>query len=186
LKALGVEAVAVSQPGSTEVYKDFRHPYKFDGVLEPLWRDGGDVLYRVSQPHGLAHVMRSTDLCARTPASGLDVDPLRPYASAIENPEFPVSPLVWNSAHSATIQTALPRDGIVSIQIAWHPGWHAEVNGHPEPILKDALGFMYLQPSADGPIQIAVTYDGGTEMRLARWLSAIAAVLLALGCLFFR
>ena len=40
-KALGVRAVAVSGPGSTEVYKPFYHPGKFEGrlpVLARRWR----------------------------------------------------------------------------------------------------------------------------------------------------
>ncbi|MGH9592209.1 MAG: hypothetical protein ACRD5L_03905, partial [Bryobacteraceae bacterium] len=185
LKALGVEAVAVSQPGSSEVYKDFRNPYKFDGVLEPLWRDGGDVLYRVFPHRSLAHAMRPGDLAARTPLGGLDVEPLRPYVAAIENRQFPEASFEWTSAHSASIRTELARDEVVSIQVAWHRGWRAEVNGHPEPVMKDALGFMYVQPSgAGGPVRITLIYDGGTEMRVARWLSGITALLLA-GAYFF-
>jgi hypothetical protein len=182
-----VEAVAVSQPGSTEIYKDFKNPYKFDGVLEPLWRDGGDVLYRVGPHRSLAHVMRTSDLPAKMPVNGIDIEPLRPYVAAIEDPRNPAAPFEYTSLHSATIRTDLRRNDVISIQIAWHPGWRAEFNGHHEPILKDALGFMYLQPEGvEGPVEIALTYDGGTEMRVAKWLSGITAMLLALAALLLR
>lgn len=49
LKALGVRAVAVSGPRSTEVYKPFYHPHKFEGRLPVLWRAGDDVIYAVSE-----------------------------------------------------------------------------------------------------------------------------------------
>ena len=65
LKALGVEAVGVTSEGSTEVYKNFRDPKKFDGVLDVLWRDGGDVLYRVSRHRSLARVVPRTALMTR-------------------------------------------------------------------------------------------------------------------------
>jgi len=183
-KALGVEGVAVSQPGSTEVYKDFKNPNKFEGVLQPIWRDGGDVLYRVTPHRPLAHVMRPADLVARMPINGIDIEPLRPYVSSIEDSRFPAASFEWTSPHSASIRTKLARDQVVSIQIAWHPGWHAEVSGHPAPILKDALGFMYVQPAAEGSVEVALTYNGGTEMRVARWLSAITALLLGIGYFF--
>ncbi len=179
-KALGVEAVAVSRPGSTEVYKPFRNPDKFEGVLEPLWRDGGDVLYGVPHPRGLAHVMRPGDLAARTPVNGIDLEPLRPYVAAIDDPQNPAADFAYTSSRSAAIRTELPVGDVISIQIPWHPGWHADVNGHPEPILKDGLGFMYLQPSGvSGPVQVTLTYDGGTEMRVARWLCGLTALLVA-------
>jgi hypothetical protein len=150
-KALGVQAVAVSGPGSTEVYKDFRHPQEFEGMLQPLWRDGGDVLYRVGASTSLAHVMTAGDLVARTPINGIDVDPLRPYDAAIENPSYPAARFEWTSLHSANIKTDLQANSIVSIQISWSRGWHAQVNGRSLPVLKDGLGFMYLVPGTAGP-----------------------------------
>jgi hypothetical protein len=186
LKALGVEAVAVSQPGSTEVYKDFRNPNKFEGVLEPLWRDGGDVLYRVGPHRSLAHVMLRTDLAVRVPANGLDVEVLRPYVAAIDDSQYPVAEFEPTNSRSATIRTELPAGGVISIQIPWHPGWHAQIDGHPEPVGKDGLGFMYLQPSGvGGPVQVTLVYDGGKEMRVARWLSGLTALLLVVAYFFF-
>jgi hypothetical protein len=66
-KALGVRAVAVSGSRSTEVYKPFYHPQKFEGRLPVLWRDGDDVIYEVPwRYYSIAHAMEPGDLVART------------------------------------------------------------------------------------------------------------------------
>jgi hypothetical protein len=181
-KALGVQAVGVSGPGSTEVYKDFRHPEEFEGILQPLWRDGGDVLYRVGTSTSLAHVVTASDLVTKTPFNGIDVEPLRPYVAALENPSYPAAAFDWTSLHSARIQTDLPTNGVVSIQISWSAGWHARMNGQSVRVLKDGLGFMYLVPGTAGPVTISMDYDGGIEMLAAHWISRATLALLALAC----
>jgi hypothetical protein len=47
LSALGVEYVVVHGPGSTEHYRDYRFPHKFDGVLERVYSHGDNYVYRV-------------------------------------------------------------------------------------------------------------------------------------------
>jgi hypothetical protein len=179
LKALGVQAVGVSGPGSTEVYKDFVDPKKFDGVLEVLWRDGGDVLYRVGTPHAsLARVVPRASLVPRTPIHGGDVEPLEKYVAALDDLRMPPASFDWTSAHSARIVTDIGNWQVVSVQMAWHKGWHARAGGKSIPIARDALGLMTIDPRAQGPMTIELVYDGGVEMRVAKWLSGITAVLL--------
>jgi hypothetical protein len=187
LKAMGVQAVAVDGPGSTEVYKDFRNSQKFEGVLQPLWRDRGDVLYRVGASTSLAHVVSTGDLVTRTPVNGLDVTQIRPYVAALDDPRYPAAPLQWTSLHSARIQTNLPPNTAVSIQIAWSVGWHAWINGQTLRVFQDGLGFIYLVPNATGPASISINYDGGFEMAAARWISGATLALLGLaGLLSWR
>jgi hypothetical protein len=183
-KALGVQAVGVSGPGSTEVYKDFHNPYEFEGVLQPLWRDRGDVLYSVGTSASLAHVVTLSDLVARTPINGIDIAPLRPYVAALENPRYPAASFEWTSLHSARIQTDLPPDSVVSVQVSWSAGWHAKMNGQPLRVFKDGLGFMYVVPKTTGPTSISIDYDGGAEMTAARWISGATLALLGIACLW--
>jgi len=182
LKALGVQAIAMSGPGSTEVFKDFRNTNEFEGVLQPLWRDRGDVLYSVGAPASLAHVVTASDLVTRIPINGIDMAPIRPYVAALENPRYPAASFDWTSLHSARIQTDLPLNSVVSVQISWSAGWHAKMNGRVLRVLKDGLGFMYIVPNAVGPAAISIDYDGGIEMLLARWISSITLALLGLAC----
>ena len=186
LKALGVHAVGVSGPSSTEAYKPFRNPKKFDGVLEPLWRYGkDDVIYRVDNvPASLARVVPLSTLVSRTPIHGLDVDPLRPYVAALDDPRMPRAEFQWTSMHSAGISTNIEPSQVLSVQMAWHKGWHATANGRPTPVRHDAIGLMFIDPKLSGPCKIEMVYDGGTEMRAARAISLLTLLLLAAASIY--
>jgi hypothetical protein len=179
LKALGVQAVGVSDESSAEAYKSFLDPKMFEGVLEPLRRDGGDVLYRVGKAgRSLARVVPRIELVARTPVSGADVDPLRGYVEALEDPAMPEARFAWTGGHRARIETDLGARQVVSLQMAWHPGWHARVSGKEIAIERDALGLMAIYPRQSGACVIDLNYDGGVEMRVAEWVSGITALAL--------
>jgi hypothetical protein len=62
----------------------------------------------------------------------------------------------------------------VSAQVTHHPGWHAKANGISRPIQADGLGLMWLQAGCNGPCDVQLEYDGGTEQRICRLLSAVA------------
>jgi len=47
LETLGVQYVAIHGPKSREHYRDFKNPQKFDGLLEQVWREEDDAIYRV-------------------------------------------------------------------------------------------------------------------------------------------
>jgi hypothetical protein len=183
LKAFGAQAVAVPYP---DVYKAFTHPRKFDGVLPVLWRDdAGTVLYAVpSRSSSLAHVIPVGSLVRRTPVHGLDVDELAHYVAALDNAALPLAAFTWKNSRSFGIQTTARPDQAVSVQITWHPGWHARANGRDVPVERDAIGLMAIQPHCDGICAIEMYYDGGAELKIALLLSL--ATLLACLVLFGR
>jgi hypothetical protein len=47
LETLGAEFVVVDGPHSREYYRDFKNPGEFDSVLETVWREEDDIIYRV-------------------------------------------------------------------------------------------------------------------------------------------
>jgi hypothetical protein len=47
LETLSAEFVVVDGPLSREYYRDFKNPRQFDGVLEPVWREEDDTIYKV-------------------------------------------------------------------------------------------------------------------------------------------
>lgn len=174
-KALGVRAVAVSGPRSTEVYKPFYHPHKFDGRLTELWRDGDDVIYAVPwRYYSIAHAMEPADLVQRTPVHGVDTAPLILYVAAIDRPEAPDLAVRWPDNETMVITGRVPAGQVVSVQENAHPGWHATANGAARPVTADRLGLMTVAPECNGDCRIVLHYDGGVEMRVARWASAVA------------
>lgn len=169
LKAMGVDAVGVSGPRSREVYKPFHNPRKFEGILPELWREGDDVIYQVPRrSRSLAHVVRLADLPVRQPENGLDVAPIRPYVRALDDPSLPLARMTWQNQHTAVISAGLERDQILSVQISYHPGWTATVNGQPRRVLRDNLGQLAVVPECQGPCSVEIAFLGGTEMLLAR------------------
>lgn len=170
LKAFGVDAIEAGGPKSGEFYKPIKNPAKFAGAIPELWRDGDDAIYAVPRGRAsLAHVVRAADLPSRTPIHGLDIEPLKRYVEAIEDPSQPEAELRWTSRHSAQVRATVKPGQVISVQITYHPGWHATA-----PLRPDALGQMVIEPACDGPCTINLDYDGGTEMRVARALCWLA------------
>ncbi len=164
-----MDAISVSGPHSQEPYKPFRNPKKFDGVLPEVWRGGkDDVIYRVPRRStSLAHVVRPRDLPTRRPIHGLDIDPIRPYVAALDDPSLPAAEMIWLNEHAARISARMQKDQILSVQISYHPGWNATVNGERRRTYGDHLGQLVIEPACDGACTVDLTYDGGIEMRIA-------------------
>ena len=175
LNALGVDAIEVGGPKTAEVFKPFRNPSKFDGVLDELFREGDDVIYAI--PHrraSLAHAMTRDALPSRAPINGIDIDPLKPYVAALSDDTLPQPEMHWTSRHSAEIRADLRPGHVVSVQITHHPGWHATANGRPVRAMSDGLGQLVVEPGCNGPCEIQIDYDGGFEMWIARVVSWLA------------
>ncbi len=188
LQAFGVQQVAVAGPRSTEPYHAMADPWKFEGRLEALWRDNADdVIYRVPQrSRSLAHIVEARELVARPPVNGIDIDPLAPYIAAIEDPSRPEAPAQWLSDQEIRIVAPLKPDELLSVQIAWDPGWEAHVAGRRCSTRADQLGLLVLEPRCESTCQVRLTYSGGREMQAVRalsaacWIGALAAIVWAL------
>lgn len=173
-KALGVRAVAVSGPRSTEFYKPLYHPRKFEGRLPVLWRDGDDVIYEVPEPvYTMAHALDRSDLVQRAPSHGVDTAPLIRYVAAIERPESALR-IRWLDNEHAVISGNVRGGQVVNVQVTWHPGWHARVRGSLREVFADKLGFLTIAPRCSGNCAIELDYDGGKEMVAARWIQRVA------------
>jgi hypothetical protein len=174
LKAFGVSAVGVSGPGSKETFKPFRNPKKFDGLLPELWREGDDVIYRIPRrSNSLAHVVRPSDLPPRHPEGGLDMDPVRHYVAALDDPALPAASMTWQSHDRALIQAQMQTGQVVSVQATYHPGWHASVNGAPRPVKPDNLGQVVIEPDCQGQCTIEYLFSPGLDLQICRLLSGI-------------
>jgi len=182
LKAFGVGAVAVSGPNSQEYWKPFAHPAKFEGLLPVLWHEDDVTIYRIPQrTPSLAHVLDQTSILSRPPAGPRDTDAIEKYVAALDDPSLPPAEFHWAGPNKIQIRTAPSPGQAISVQVSYHPGWHAKVDNRPVEVRRDGLGLMWLRPACSGPCEIQLDYDGGRELRLCRYVSFTAmAVLLIL------
>jgi hypothetical protein len=175
LKAFGVRQVHIAGPGSTDFYKPFAHPGKFDGVLPLLWRDRGDSLYEVpSRSPSLAHVIPASAVVARRPLHGLDIAAVEPYLAALDDPANPVASFRWKSTSEAEIRAPIAPGQLISVQETYTPGWEAWANGKRQKVRGDALGQLVIEPECAGTCDIALRYTGGVEAVATRSLSLAA------------
>jgi len=179
LKAFGVQAVAVPGSHSPEYWKPFSRPRKFDGMLPVLWREDDTTIYRVPQRFAsLAHVMRPDELVKRAPTHGLDTDEVKRFVTALDAAPRPAA-LEWRGANRARIRALLKSGEIVSIQINYHPGWHATIKGSNRTVRADGIGLIVVDPNCIGDCEIILQYDGGWANRLCR-VGSIGILLLLL------
>jgi len=175
LKAFGTGAVVVSGPKSQEYWKAFIHPTKFDDRLPVLWREDDVTIYSVPRrSESLAHVVPEWALVRRAPSGPEDTSDVEKYVSELEDPSLPLAQFQWQGTNRIHIRATALANQAISIQVTHHPGWHAKVNGAARQIKADGLGLMWLQPGCNGPCDVQLEYDGGTELRICRLLSALA------------
>lgn len=168
LRTWGVQVLVENGPKTRDAYPGWPHPHKFDSRFTLIHEQGDDRIYRIpTRTDSLAHVVQQDEVISRAPIHGLDVAPLKTYVQALENPARPLAAFTWLNRHAARIAVDLPANDLISVQETWHPGWHAYSDGHPVPIRSDAMGFLVVAPAAHGPMVIDLSFDGGTEAKVA-------------------
>jgi hypothetical protein len=181
LKALGVGAIMVGGPNSRDFFRPQEYPERFaSSGLPELWREGDDAIYAVpARSSSLAHVVAPEDLVRSRPFVPSGMTEVRTYVAALESQKYPLAEFTWISPHQAGIAAELSRDQVLSVQISYHPGWHARANGEPRRIHEDGLGQMVVDPECAGRCVVDLTYDGGMEMFVAKLIS-YSTILLAI------
>jgi hypothetical protein len=180
LQAFGAGAVAVSSSDSEEYWKGFAHPAKFDGLLEKLWSEGGVTIYRVPQASAsLAHVIPESAVIRRAPKTDDDIANLETFNTAVTDQTLPAAEMRWTGRNHIRISASPSNGQALSIQVSYHPGWHATVNGRSARLEKDGIGLMWLRPSCNGACDVQLDYNGGFEWIACRLLTAGALCLAA-------
>lgn len=180
LKALGARAVTVPGLKSSEFYKPFANPRKFEGLLPALRREGGDTIYGVpGRSDSLAHAIPAEAAVRQTPAHGLDTTEIEKYVNAPDDAAYPEAAFDWRDRHSAHIRARVGPGQLISVQETYHPGWRAYANGAECKVMRDGLEMILVDPGCRGECDIALTYGVDAEGRAARVASAVAGVILA-------
>jgi hypothetical protein len=182
LKAYGVQAFAVPGKQSPEFWKPFAKPELFD-ACDILWQENDTKICRVpAASASLTHVVDRGALVKRDPRDWHDTAEVQRFAAALDTATH--AEWKWQGTGHATVRMIVPAGKVVSVQVNYHPGWHATSRGKSIPLHRDGLGLMWLDPACNGECEIQMAYNGGWELRLCRWVSI--AVLLALSVWLYR
>ncbi len=185
LRAYGVDAIGISGPNSTEVFRPFNTPKKFEGVLPAAWRDGDNAVYPMPwKNQGLAHAIDRSALVARAPESGLDTAPLERLARAMD--ATPPAEFRWSNVHEAAVDADLAPGQVIFLQVTYNRGWRALENGVERAIVPDALGLMAVDPGHAGHAHIRLVYSAGAEAVAARTAQLAGLLILAIWTLLAR
>jgi hypothetical protein len=172
MKAYGVGAVAISGPRSREYWKPYAHPAKFEGTLPLLWSSEDVTFYGVPRrTESLAHVVPREAIVTRAPKSAADTAEIQRYVEALDDRGLPAAGAWWDGSNRLMVRTTADEGQTISIQVSWHPGWHARAGARKIPLRRDGLGLIWLDPGCRGPCEIELNYDGGGELRLSHYLS---------------
>jgi hypothetical protein len=175
LKVFGVGYIGVTQP---EFEPPFRDPKKFDGVLEKVWSDGPNAVYKVAPANpSLAHVVPSTALTQRRPINGIDIDPLQPLIDALDQPPAPAT-FRWINQHEAEISARTEKDQSLFVQETCDQGWHAFEGSTERRVSCGPLGLLVIDPTFVGPHTIRLTYSASPEDQLTTYAQLVGIVIL--------
>jgi len=165
-------------PGpSNPDYRVYDDPRIFESVLPVLWRGDNDTIYAVPQRSpSLAHVIPRAAVVARRPRDGLDIEPVRAYATALDDPSLPLADLAWTDPSHGAIRARMQREQVLSIQITYNRGWSARVNSHEVPMSSDKLGLIVIEPGCDGDCRIDLSFGATPEAWTCRMLSTLATL----------
>lgn len=162
LKLFGVGYIGVTQP---EFEPPFADPKKFDGVLQEVWRDGPNAIYKVPRPNAsLAHVVPTAALNQRRPINGIDIEPLQSLITALDNPPSNAT-FHWLSQHEAEITAHLDPGQSIFVQETCDPGWHTDSQFVIE---CGPLGLMKITTGAAGDFKIHLAYTWSREDLVTR------------------
>lgn len=174
LQALGVQSIVVSGPASTDEYKDILKPQKF-AFLPLLHSELGDSIYAIPQKSSsLAHVIRAEEAVGPAILPPYGLPDVGRYVDAIEDASRPEASFRWISSGEAQIEVPLRKADLLSVQVPWFSGWHAELNGRRIATAKDGLGMILLRPQFDGDARVRLLWTGTPDLPFAAALSVYA------------
>jgi hypothetical protein len=177
LRAFAVEYIVIHGPNSGEFYRDYKDPRKFEGVLEKVWEQDDDAIYRLG-PVRFAHLVKTEEIPSITIQYGYQ-KPWYPYVGALLDTARPELGFQWQNARRATVSGQLPQGMHVAFAIPWDPNFRAYLNGKPVGLRANSTGLMVTEPLPASGDQLELRFEPSLEELACAGLSALTL----LGCL---
>lgn len=138
MQALPVRYVVVTGPASSDAYRDFADPRKFDGRLPVVFDERGVRIYEVPPVGDPALVVaRLTDLAA--PTSAIDRTALEAYVRRISGGRQPIS-FERRGLGAWRAEVEIVEGESLVLRQAYDSGWRATVDGRAVEVRADAIG----------------------------------------------
>jgi hypothetical protein len=179
LRSLAVEYIVVHGPNSEEYYHDYKNPRKFEGVLEKVWEEKDDAIYRMG-PVRYAHLVKKDEIPTITIQYGYQ-KPWYPYINAMLDPARPVLQFHWENARRARVDGTLPQGMHVAFAIPWDPNFHAYQNGKAVALRANSTGLMVSDALPENSTSLDLRFEPSWEELFCALLSAVTAI----GCVVY-
>ncbi|MBM3794194.1 MAG: hypothetical protein FJW31_09000 [Acidobacteria bacterium] len=175
LRAAGAEYAIVHGPGSREHWRDVQNPELVTALLEPVWKEGEDAIYRVPF-RDLANFIRPVELPPGIPV-GQHSGYIEPYIQAMEDADRPALTTRWDGVNALEIAApSVPAGMLITLRVSYDGGWRATQDGQPIPIATDYLGNILLTPRASaGPSRVRLHFSGSRQQMAGTLVSLLAA-----------
>ena len=142
MRALPARYIVVPGPASSEVYRDFVDPQKFDGRLPVVFDERGVRIYEVSRVGDPVLVVgRLADLPA--PTSAIDRAALDAYLDRVASGHAAVV-LQERGLGSWRAEVVVAEGESVVLRQAYDSGWHALVDGKAAEVRADPIGQLLI------------------------------------------
>jgi len=176
-KAFNVRYILVNYLESSDPFHDYSHPEKFEGFLEPVYSQAGNVIFEV--PLASADLVRMVDLvklrALPSIENALDKDSLQAYIDLVEGGREILYTV--DSIDRVNIYAGLGGDEAILVRMTHDPGWRASADGRRLPIRPDPVGFMVIEPGSAGQYNIILEHGRVWD----EWLGYSITVLTILG-----
>jgi len=184
LQALGVDVLVVPGPHSQEPFKDLSNSAMFAGW--PLVRDDGEGNRYYSTGRrvpGIVRIVGRSRINSLAPIPRENEEPqVRAYVLAVESlppggEDRDRTRDRWNGSDQWQIEAHLQPGESLLLQENYDPYWRAYVDGRPQTVRQDSLGFMLLDLTP-GQHAIRLVFETPTEVTVGRSLTLLSLILI--------
>ena len=146
MAALPVRYIVVTGPTSTEVYRDYADPKKFDGQLPLVFDERGVRIYEVA-PVGDSRIVIANVADLAAPASAIDRTAVSDYVNRVASGRAPATLEARGLGAWHAVVDVKAGEQVVLRQ-AYDTGWHATVDGRAAVVRADPIGQLVVDVPA--------------------------------------